>query len=1178
MGKVAGIWVEIGAKLDGFNKGMTDAQRSMITVGKTMTSVGKSLTLGVTLPIIGIGVAAFKMSKDFNAAMANVATLIPGNIGRINELKTAVQDLAIRTGKSTKDIAGGLYQVISALGDTSDSMKILDIAARAGAAGLATTDDAINLVTAVMKGYGDTSAEAAQKAADLAFQTVKLGQTTFPELAASMGRVIPIAATLKMSQEELFAGFATLTGVTGGAAEVSTQFSAILRAMLKPTAEMSAAIGALGYASAAAMIENEGLVGGLRNLIGTTDGSQESISKLFGQAESLTAVFALAEGQSETFDAKLLSMKDTVGVLDEAFKEQAEGVNKTGFGWDQLKIKMEVVAQRLGDALAPAFSKLVDLLGKVADTIQKAVSWFGNLPKPVRDVGVAFLGILAAAGPVLIVVGKILTIIPTLAKGFAAVKLALLAITGPIGLVIAAVGLLAAGAVLVVKNWDKIKEFFAGIWEKVSSFFDTSIGKIIGILNPFIGIPVFIIRNWETVKVAMGVLWGYLKEGFRVAFKMIYDAVKLYIDITIAVFKFLYDNAKKIFEAIADAVVGPWNWIKEKVSSIVSSVADFVIDKLLWLMDKISKIPIIKKFVKDIEEGLAAAKEAVREASKEIPESADKAAEGVGAAYDKIGGKGDDLVTKTKTLVSIFEELGIKTRKDLTKELKDAETALSLLNKTGQGTPKVIKDLTDKIADLKEQLYGSTTAIETKIYAVSQYSLVLQHAARVNMGEVLPAARDMKGVLESATPVFHDIGRGYDEVANRAKGATEKMKTFAQEVSTVWADSMRKIAAAAASAFMKMTGLAKAFAAKSTEFNQGYFDKAKEDIEKEYEARKKAIEDDYKNKKQAIIDNVADADERAKLLDDLDKWYAGESKKTQEELDAWYKSETDRILADEEAAREAHAEREKKRQDSLWTAVKGIFGTAVEEMLTMWLTRFVSKVMDSILDIGGSIAKNIAGAASKGTEAIGVTVGAASSLASTIGVVGIAAAGLAGIISAFKKGPDFTYTNRLLEEQNWVYLTAVNQKLDALNEKTAAIVDKNDWMGNNLDVMRGTLWSIESIIKSIDDTAARALSALNGLVGAKEGATLTRPQLVMTHGTPSEPEYIVPHSKIQGFMTASPAGGGVSIPVTVNINGTMITDREYVNTRLIREITDALSSAPVQRNVQRALGIAGVGA
>lgn len=103
--------------------------------------------------------------------------------------------------------------------------------ARGATAGLAQTTEAINLTSAVTKGYGDATAEVVQHASDLASTTVRLGQTTFPELAASIGSVVPLAAALNVTQEELFGTMATFTGVTGNAAEVSTQLTSVLTAM-----------------------------------------------------------------------------------------------------------------------------------------------------------------------------------------------------------------------------------------------------------------------------------------------------------------------------------------------------------------------------------------------------------------------------------------------------------------------------------------------------------------------------------------------------------------------------------------------------------------------------------------------------------------------------------------------------------------------------------------------------------------------------------------------------------------------------------------------------------------------------------------------------------------------------------------------------------------------------------
>lgn len=422
--KVGSVVVDLLLNTAKFEKDITKTTRSMDKIGRNFTKVGKSLTTGLTLPIIGAGAAVVKFAMDFNKSMANVATLIPNNTARVNELKKGVQDLAITTGKSTSDMADGLYQVISAFGDSGDTMKILETNARAAAAGLATTTDAINLTSAVTKGYGDASAEATEKAADLAFQTVKLGQTTFPELAASIGRVVPVAAKMNVAQEELFAGFATLTGVTGNAAEVSTQLSGILRAMIKPTQGMSAAIAQLGYESSEAMVQQLGMVGALDALIGTTDGSTEAVGKLFGRAEALTSVFALTGQSADDFSGKLDQMRGSAGAMGEAFREQAEGVNKFGFTMDQLKARFQVAAERLGDALLPVLEKGIGVFEGIAGAAIKVADIFAKLPGPVQTSIVAVAGLAAAIGPLSWAIGGTITsvsglikVLPTLVTG-----------------------------------------------------------------------------------------------------------------------------------------------------------------------------------------------------------------------------------------------------------------------------------------------------------------------------------------------------------------------------------------------------------------------------------------------------------------------------------------------------------------------------------------------------------------------------------------------------------------------------------------------------------------------------------------------------------------------------------------------------------------------------------------
>ena len=392
---VKALLVRIGADVSDFRAKMNQIEKG---VDKHKGKIQKGLNK-VSLAFVGIGIAAGKASIDFNRSMANIATLIPGNIKRVEELKGSVQDLSIETGKSTGDIADGLYQVISAFGDTSDTVKILDTNVRAAAAGLATTTDAINLTSAVTKGYGDTTAAAIAKAADLAFVTVKLGQTTFPELASSIGKVIPMASAMNVSQEELFAGFAALTGVTGGAAEVSTQFAGILGAMVTPTADMEAALAKCGYATYDLMIKDLGLMGALELLKSKTDGTMVGLGKLFSRKEGLIGVTALLGAQEEDYTEKLDAMTKGSGAAAEAYGEMTEGINKTGHAFDRAKASIVVMLQKLGDELAPVILSAANGISKFVGKIGKLIEAFSKAPKSVKSTVLALGGLLALSGP-----------------------------------------------------------------------------------------------------------------------------------------------------------------------------------------------------------------------------------------------------------------------------------------------------------------------------------------------------------------------------------------------------------------------------------------------------------------------------------------------------------------------------------------------------------------------------------------------------------------------------------------------------------------------------------------------------------------------------------------------------------------------------------------------------------
>ena len=362
MGVLGSLLVKVKADTTQFSTGMTGAMGGINKVGLAATAAGAAI-------VAAFAVASVKAATELEAEMANVATLLDGDVTpRINEMKSAVQDLSMATGKSTSDLTDGLYQVVSAFGDSAESMDILRIASEAATAGLSTTTDAINLISAVTKGYGDTSAMAAQHVTDLAFMAVKLGQTTFPELASAIGKVVPLSQSLSISQEELFGVMATLTGVTGNTAEVATQYRGILVALMKPTENLKAIYDELGVSTGQQLIQQEGFQGALETVKKSAEENGLQLTDLMGRVEGVTAMMALTGAQADVFTEKLGKMTQASGSASKAFNVQKDTVQ---FAQQRIAAYTQVIKQKFGDVLLPFWADFLDVVIKAFTGISK---------------------------------------------------------------------------------------------------------------------------------------------------------------------------------------------------------------------------------------------------------------------------------------------------------------------------------------------------------------------------------------------------------------------------------------------------------------------------------------------------------------------------------------------------------------------------------------------------------------------------------------------------------------------------------------------------------------------------------------------------------------------------------------------------------------------------------------
>lgn len=530
--------------VDDFSKTLNGMTKKLNAVGSLANKIGVGLGVGLTAPIVGFGIASMKASMNFNKLMANVGSLIPNNISRVNELKDSVLKLSNETGVSTELISKGLYDMISAFGDSAESAKIMEINVKASTAGLATMQDAIALTSAVTKGYNDTSAKAVEKASDLAFMTVRLGQTTFPELAQSIGRVTPLANALGVSQEELFGIFATATGVTGKATDVSTQFRGTLQALLAPSKKMKDLMKSLGFANGEAMMKQLGMKGSLDMIVSTAKKANLPLQELIGSIEGQTLALALTGNSAQDFTNKLGEMKKAQGSMKQAFKDQTEGVNKAGHGFEVLMTKLTNFASRVGDILSPVFISLLDSVSPLLDTLQ-------DMSPTILKVAVGFGAVLASIAPVLLMVGQLISAISAVSGAFATLggMSGIIAIlSNPIGWIVGAVMLLAGAVTFVVNNWESK-------WSKLIMF-----------IFPIVGLVSLIIRNWSKLVPFFKFVFLPLILIFKGLWALGSWLFPKLADVAMVAFKPIEDFINFVFESlakIADLVLP--DWVKEQI-------------------------------------------------------------------------------------------------------------------------------------------------------------------------------------------------------------------------------------------------------------------------------------------------------------------------------------------------------------------------------------------------------------------------------------------------------------------------------------------------------------------------------------------------------------------------------------------------------------------------------------
>ena len=367
-------------QFDKMKNKIQDVSRDLEKIGKTATVMG-----GIA---IGMSAANLKMAADFEKQMANVSTLIDTNVENFGAMKEEVLEIAKRTPVALDGLTSALYDIRSAGISADMQFQVLEKSAQLGLTGLGSTSEAVDLVTSSLNAF-QLKGEKAEKVYDTIFKTVKFGKTTISGIAQGFGSVAGTVAAAGIELDDYLAAVAALTTTGQPAAQAHHQLKAAIAGMTRESDDAKVVFKQLGVNSFKELIQKSGgMVNAFKAIADKVKGNDSAILSLFGSTMAFNAVMGLTTKQAQAYVDTLDSMRNGASLIDEGYQKQ---LNTEHAQIQRLKNLTQTVAIELGEALAPAFRKVIDFA-------QMLVNGFSKLPSGVKSfiaTGTAGFGILA---------------------------------------------------------------------------------------------------------------------------------------------------------------------------------------------------------------------------------------------------------------------------------------------------------------------------------------------------------------------------------------------------------------------------------------------------------------------------------------------------------------------------------------------------------------------------------------------------------------------------------------------------------------------------------------------------------------------------------------------------------------------------------------------------------------
>lgn len=391
---------------------------------------------------LGAAAAGVKLGADFDAGMRLVRTQTQLTNREFDSMSSSVINMSVATGKSTKELSEGLFDIFSSIFvNAKEAKEMLGLFAKAAVAGQTDVRSAARGTIGIMNAFG-LSAKDTSRVLDLQFNLVRFGVGTYEDFARAIGKLSPsvVAAGGTIETMTGLLAFTTRGGMNAANSVTSLARAYDLISRPKVVKALHKVLGvdavdkATGkYKQLDQIVTEMATTGGLAKL--SAYERKKVLQKIFGQGEIRANRF---------FNLAIPRFQDLNKVMGEVAGPGAAGALNRGF--KEMSRSGRVVLDRLvasGKALLITLGKyLIPVVADIAKKFEGAVKWFRGLDDSTKSLIAKFLVFGGAAALVSGVIFGMLGQVLRFTAFFARAEIGVGALAGTLGKVVLVVGLL----------------------------------------------------------------------------------------------------------------------------------------------------------------------------------------------------------------------------------------------------------------------------------------------------------------------------------------------------------------------------------------------------------------------------------------------------------------------------------------------------------------------------------------------------------------------------------------------------------------------------------------------------------------------------------------------------------------------------------------------------------------